>query len=627
MVRAVIDGNVFQSPDNWRELKSTFKRDDKARTILLSTDGRYEFSGDAFTFINDKINNEGFCTSLEVSFQDDCSGSWEEFMTGNIFLSDCEVNERTCVITTTVQDNSYYAKVNNNKKIKTSPQAGKSKNNIDITPAPTYNLDVYRQSNDSLIKSDVPAIRIYDCFRYFIDFVSDGTLTFASNTFDVGGEHEGLCIVNGERLRLNTNSAFRQFSFEELVKEVNNKIPIVVAVETNGANKIIRVESSDYFDQQSVVYSFTDIYEINSKFVTENLYAVLKLGGQIFNPTNFEPEQLPLYGFKEEEFGILGVCNIDNVLDLSSDWISSPQIINSIVIVSNQDYDSDIILIDSILTDATNGRTRNTNYFGIAGGVFNYNEYLTNYATVLRLFGKIPNTIASFFQPQGTGTFKANISTTLGTVTTGQTFNSLNFTNVIYNIGSYYDGTDTFTAQLNGNYRSYVLIRINVTNPSTGITVRAYGDLYNDTNVLIASVNFDNLTIGTSGQYDIEGTFDSSLTENYYLNIRFEILPVVPPIAFTFDASSYWEIYENTLDGGIFQTFDPDDYPVREFDFDYPLSKSQFDTIIANPYGFVEFSQNGQDPRKGLIKELAYNHITSTASVKLITNKSTINAS
>lgn len=627
MVRVVIDGNVFGSPDNWEELKSSFKRDDKSRTILLTTDGTYDFSGDAFTYINDKINDEGFCTSLAISFQEMCSGSWVQTISGNIFLSDCEVNERTCVVSVRIQDDSFYAKINNNKKIKTSPQAERSKNNLTIPTAPTYNLDIYKQSNDSLLKNNVPAIRIFDVFRYFIDFVSDGTLTFVSSTFDVGGTWEGLCIVNGERLRLNSAVAFQQFSLESALKEVNNKIPIILAIEENNGAKVVRIESSDYYDQQSITYTFTNIYEIQSKFETNNLYSVVKFGGQVFAPLNvFTPEQLPLFGFKEEEFGVLGVCNVDNTLDLSSDWIASPNIIYEIVQNSSQDFDTDIILIDSILVDATNGRTRNTNFFGLVPASYTYNEGLTNYNTALRHFQKIPNAIASYFEPSGTGTFLSFIDTTLGTVVASSTYPSLPFPNVVFNISGYFDGNDKFTAGLNGVYRNTVFIEVNVTNPSTGITLRLYADRYNSSNVLTGSYNIDDIGIGVSGTYSIGGTFDSSLTKTDYLYIRLEILPAVNPIAFTFSNSSYWKIDDNSLNGGIFETYDPDDYPVRIFEFDYPLTKNDFEYIIASPYGFVLFSQDGQSLRRGLIKELVYNHVKGIASLKLITNKNTIDA-
>ncbi len=628
MVRVVIDGNVFDSPDNWIELNTSFKRDDDINTILVTTDGSYDFSGEIYNYLNGLINSEGFCTSVDISFQEMCDGNWVQTMKGNIFLSDCIVNEKHCSLTTTVQDASFYAKINNNKKIKTSPQAGRSKNNVAITPAPTYDLDVYRPSNDSLLLSNVPAIRVYDLFRYFVDFLSDGSLTFTSNTFDVGGDWEGLCIVNGERLRLNTATAFTQFSFETLFQEINNKIPLTLAVEESNNSKIVRIESSDYFDQDTILFNFTDIDEIVSRFDNQSLYSVIKFGGEVFDSLNyFTPEQLPLFGFKNEEFGILGVCNIDNTLDLSSDWIASPNIIYQITAIADQSYDSSIILIDSILSTSTTGRTRNTNYFNLTPPQYTYNEGLSNYETSLRLFGRVPNSIASFFEPQGTGTFKSFIDTTIGTIVVSSTISALPFPNVVYNISSYFDGTDSFIAGLNGVYENTVLVRINVSNPSTGIIVRLWSDVYNPSNVLVSSQSIGTKFISLAGTYDLGQSFSVSLGIGFYNKIRFEILPAVNPIALTFDNSSYWEVAENSLSGGIFETYNPDDYPVRLFQFDYPITKSEFENIISAPYGFVTFAQKGQNKRKGRIKIINYNRIKGLASITLQTDKSTIDAS
>ena len=78
--------------------------------------------------------------------------------------------------------------------------------------------------------------------------------------------------------------------------------------------------------------------------------------------------------------------------------------------------------------------------------------------------------------------------------------------------------------------------------------------------------------------------------------------------------------------GGVFETYDPDDYPVRLFDFEYPMSKNDFETIVATPYGFCTFAQNGQQPRKGRINEIQYNRVKGVASITLKTNKATIDA-
>jgi hypothetical protein len=84
---------------------------------------------------------------------------------------------------------------------------------------------------------------------------------------------------------------------------------------------------------------------------------------------------------------------------------------------------------------------------------------------------------------------------------------------------------------------------------------------------------------------------------------------------------------DNTLGGGIFETGNPSEYPVLVHEFDYPLSKSRFENILSDSSGLVGFAMNGQNNRKAWIKELVYNHTTSVARVKLITDKTTQNAS
>lgn len=625
MFRVILDGTIYDSPTDWTELKSVFKRDDKNNTILLTTDGQYSFAGDAYAYLVGLINSVGFCTSVDVSIQQNCSNDWIQIISGNIFLSDCEVNERSCIITTTIQDNSFYAKINNNKNIKTSPQAGRSKNNIPITASSTYELDIYRISNNALLKSNIPAIRIYDVFRYFIDFVSDGSLTFASDTFDIGGEWEGLCIVTGKRLRLNSLEDFDIFSLATVLNEVNNKIPIILAVENVNGSKFVRIESESYFNQTSVVYSFTDIDEVNSKFDTQKLYSVVKFGGQttdLFSPLNID--QIPFFGFNEEEFGVLGVCNIDNTLDLSCDWISASYLIYQVVETASQDYDANIFLIDSILSSSTSGRTRNTNYFQTSPAQYQYNELLTNYQTALRYFDKIPTAIASFFAPVGTGTFKATIDQTLGTIVIHGTFPVLQFDNVVYNIGGYYDGVNDFTALLTGIYSHEVSITVNVTNASTGIVFILKLRVFDGGGGFQDDIWLSQYTISGTGTYTFGGTFDLMMPEGYTAIVRLEMLPGVNPIAFTFNNSSFWEVADNTVDGAVWQTYDADTFPIRTHEFDYPLTKSEFESIIASPYGYAEFSMAGQLPRKGLIREIQYNHAKATASVKLLTNKATI---
>ena len=49
--------------------------------------------------------------------------------------------------------------------------------------------------------------------------------------------------------------------------------------------------------------------------------------------------------------------------------------------------------------------------------------------------------------------------------------------------------------------------------------------------------------------------------------------------------------------------------------------------VIADSSGLINFSMNGKPNRRAWIKEISYNHAVGTARVKLITDKTTQNAS
>ena len=52
-----------------------------------------------------------------------------------------QFNERTCIANCKIEDNSYYAMINNNKSLATALDSGLSKNGVAITTPPVYVVD------------------------------------------------------------------------------------------------------------------------------------------------------------------------------------------------------------------------------------------------------------------------------------------------------------------------------------------------------------------------------------------------------------------------------------------------------------------------------------------------------
>ena len=90
-------------------------------------------------------------------------------------------------------------------------------------------------------------------------------------------------------------------------------------------------------------------------------------------------------------------------------------------------------------------------------------------------------------------------------------------------------------------------------------------------------------------------------------------------------SNTFLQCVDTTITGGVFLDADPNDIKVQLHRFNYPMSQSQFDTILANPIGRIQFNMEGQQPRFGWIKELKYNHTNGIAEFIVSTSKATQN--
>jgi len=623
MVRFLFDNIVVDDPINWDGLQSKLKRGDTINALLMTVDGRFDFPGTGYEYIANLANTDDFCRIIDVSIQYKCYDDWEQLFIGTILVADCVFNEKNCSVNVEILDRSFFAKIDNNKNIKTCIDAGRSKNGNVITIPTPYLVDWTNLSNPLVFpRTNVPCIRVYDAFEYMISFMSDGALPFASSLFDIGGDWEGLAITTGERLRLTNSSQFTEFSFLTLWQEINKRIPIVLVVDNPFTSPLIRIEERGYLDGDSVIIELNDIYEIASSYDTDKLYSVIKFGSPTFDAAQYYiPDALTFYGHKVEEFGFLGQCNKDEALDLQCDWIVSTSVMVQIYGNNDQSFDNDIILIDTDLTDSTNGVTKYENYLNVSPASYWYNARLTNDKISERQFGNIPNSFAAYFEPVGTGTFQA-FNGALATVVGIAVNPSFNFTNVSFNIGSYYNSFDTFVSGQLGVYDFEILFDLNVL--STPKTIRFHMDIFDDANVYRGSRPFSNYFSTTglpTGNSILTATAQQTLPAGWYVVVR-----VIWGGAGTVEinTSSYWTCNNNSIAGGTYQTIDSSDFAVRVFDFEYPLTQTEWRSIVDNPTSMIKFAMNGQEARQGWVKELIYDHVKGTGKFRLLTSKATI---
>lgn len=624
-----LDNIEYQSYLNWGELTTKIKRDESLKTITVLHDTSLLLGDEAYSYLWNKLNTEGFCTKVSFESVDQCGFR----IRGTIFLADVEFNERTCIASCKLEDNSYVSKIKNNQKIDTSLNHGKSKNGVTITNAPVYDIDYYTVSNNTYIQTS-PAYRIYDALKYLVKFMSDDSLNFESNLFDLGGEYEGLAIALGKQIRDNTATEQPQINFEDLFNELNKRLNLILIVDDVFSSRpTIRIESANDGYTAGVIATHNNPYELITKCEVTKLYNQVSIGNSAINDDTIYsfPENIDYVGWKEESFFILSECNIDTELDLEVSYSVTSNMIQKCIgdaplgLAPTDTYDENIFLIDTTVTGVNAGRTKNDNFLNLTPARYFYNYRLTNSETLARYIGGIPSTIAQYSNASGDGLFSATPFANYAFGLAPPYLFLATFDNTAYNTGGYYDAQDTYTAPTAGVYTFNTQVNFDLNGLAVG-QFFVYARRYDSTNTLLETKVLYNSGIiqgigyfpgpfiqFSSGQL----SFNFILNSGDYVQIWYEGSSTLYGNILN---TSYFTCVDNTIGGGIYQVYDPKDYPVYLYEYEYPVSSSEFMDMINNKIQSIQVNYNNL-LRKGWIKEVSYDHLNSIAKIKLISSE------
>jgi len=629
-----IDNVPYDAPENWETVDTVLKRDRTFDGILATYDATVTFYGAAYDYLV-SLKAQGFCSSalLEVYRTDGYTPTI--IAQGRIFIADCEFREAVKGVVCKIKDDTFFAKINSNKGIKTIPSGNLSKNGSTITPAQAYDVLMYDLSDTSLSRT-IYSVRVYEAFRWYVDFMTNGTLAFQSDSFNYGGEYEGLCITVGSKFssaifaNYNTSTPpLTAFSFEDLYKEVKKKIPICFVIEDPFTNPVFRIETIEYLEGNPSALTFTDIDAITTKFDVQRLYSEIKVGSKTLNTgvwLDF-PENINFVGFKEENFFTVGECSINNTLDLVSDWVISSNVIQD-ALQGSQEYDSDLFLLDTQVTDAANhdGRSINTDYLDT--GFFYYNELLSNFQTLNRNNGGFPSSLARNFNADTDATFQAvttglSVSATgnIATIFDAETFDNGNN----YNIATY-RFTAPFTNVFKFDLQVIFDLQTIVAPPSGGVNVVNAVlkiRIYDSGNVLRQDITMDTTSMFAVNVYTYQGVRSIVMNQNDYAiaSVTFSKAGA----SFSGDIlvpNTYFSCVSTGDGSSLIEIVDSDNYDVTTHEFNYPLTAEQFETIIDSPVDSFEFYSNANNKRIGRLDDIKFNYNTNLATIKLTSKNS-----
>lgn len=637
-LRILMDGNtISETPDGWEDIVSSIKRVKELNSIFITTDADLTFRDDGYTYLKTKYD-AGFCNSVEVELQELCNGVYEKFFSGIIFISSAQVDRKQCTIKIKTEDNSFYAKINNNKSLEIFPFAEQTKNSAIDTTNPQYTLAACAYEKVQLFN---PAdgvyagvlvnppytgamYPVYNLFQYLISFMSDNTIEFDSTLFGAGGDYEGLVVTVGIVLRqylqggtteTDFKERFQKISFQQLFTEVNKKINIGMFVDYSGVLPKIRIERRSYLQNSGTSFSALNIDELKESIDTDQLFGSVRLGSTTVSdkaatPTQQVsfPEDITFLGFKEEQFIVLSNCNIDKELNLVSSFIISSDIIEDCFINGESSYDDQLFFIMCNVS-AGNYSAQNGVLDGQTGSFpVYYNLALNGNSVMDNYFGGIPLSIAQYLgNPDNTSlaTKTSNQSPVFGVYNVIQFQDDITAPNHDAG-GNYNTANGRYTIPLSGAY-SFVAT---IAEYYTPFQTQSYPVDYfieqwdNAFAVLIARypIGTINWYAGNAPIAIFGATFNAvsgqRIVTSFKEQFGFNNVVILPNSTYS---------CTNTIDGGgKYKDFDPSDYPVYKHAWEYPLTKDDFNFISRNQTLQLQFARSGEHHFNGWIDSVKF---------------------
>jgi hypothetical protein len=648
-LRILMDGaEILETPIGWEDITSSIKRVKELNALFITTEAPLKFWDDGYTYLINKYD-EGYCTSVDCELQEYVDGHYQSFFTGIIFLRTAKIDRKNCTIEILIEDNSFYAKINNNKSIEVFPFASQTKSagsdpintQYAITPCAFTQVHLFDPTTGVGIGLAAPsysgaAYPVDLLFEYLISFMSDNTLAFRSDLFSTG-DYAGLVVTCGKVLQQYATTGtteqdfkdnFSKISFKQLFEEVNKKINIGMYVEYNNTLPTIRIERLRDCRNDTTSFNALNIDSLIERIDVEELYGSVRLGSSTIsdkaNASVSFPEYVSFSGFKEEQFIVLSNCNIDKEKNLVSSFIISSNVIEDCLINGEDSYNDNLFFISCDNNFGVYVAQQNNLENQAATFPVFYNINLNGIAVMDNYYGSIPLSIAQYLGN--------NDNTFMATRTTNQSplFNV--YTTIIFD-----DDTTSPNHDANNNYDNTTgIYTIPNTLPAFGTyTFNAvidqfqvgqsglfydivyYFEHYNSANVLIQryevgrmnaygySTETYNITLYAYSTDYVLVTFKESASFNNVV-----ILP-----------GSHFRC-TNTIDGGgLYATFNPEDYPAILHEWDYPLTYTDFKNIQTNQIGQIEFARYNEIHRSGWIDSLKFKRF-STEEAKFITYRS-----
>lgn len=660
--RYKLDGNIItESPEGWAKRTSRVEHERVLKGRLITEDGTLLWYKDGYRYIK-SVFNANVCGEIKIEIERDVmhNGNWQTSFIGTLKMPECEFGIAPFYVKTPVVDNGYYARIKNNKSIKTTVNNARSKNDVAIALPIATDINMFTPSDGSHTGvSDRRCYPIYELFRYMIAFVTDDEIGFMSETFDPRNdparpgydpgnpaEYGNFVVMLGIDIRLPQSlqtDKFMELSFDELYSEVDKKFNIGFRMEYVDGKPTMRIEKASWFYREKKPTYLNYLRNIKRTVDVQNLISAIGLGSDITDDTTSLafPENTRYFGFKDEQFYLFGQTNLDRVRDLKSQWIISSNIIEDIFVTGNDAHDDEICMVE--ITSYVPSRLAHRTNWIIAAPPYYYNEHLQNQHVINRWLDGIPQTVVAQLGI-GNHRFKATRTTTsavehyLSPNPGGTMFN--NTTNPYLFDDDFTPATNFDPSNSYGNGTTQgtpvVIANSRYTAAAAGIfTFKAdyplrvfhadsiftfYREVrlkrYDSSNVLISTILAgQSLAHPAPGDYvvSVNGSFNMNATDYVVVETLFRLFTsvYVPGAYVEFQRHVAGASFECTFasidEGGVYTIVDVSNQRFMKYNSNaIEMTEEKYDEIIADTTEPVYMNHDGQNHFRGWLEQLKF---------------------
>lgn len=676
--RFYIDDQLVNQPANDKALTSTIKFNKELGALLITQEAKLQWYNNndvaadeisAYTYLL-SLQQDSVCSEAEIKIYDEVSSSETYLMyIGIIKIPSLEINEQAINVTTSVQDNSFYSYINNNKDIKVLLSGEATKNKDALIPPDKYSIDLFNGQNCQYGSANgvlFNGFHLVDAFTQIVSAISDNKIGFESNYLSALDPMpfiiKGQDLINPYTVYPTAEIASYEISFREIFTELNKIYNLNFYINVDDPNNpILKIEDAASFFDSNIVYDFndSDIKEIRTTANLDNYYAKVNLGSEILSNGNSSAytfnENLRYFAWNKEEFHQLGQCNTGDILDLVNQWVLSNNVIMETALLQATAHIDDYFLVECSNIDdvGLTAEAYQYDYFGQGGCYYNFG--MNNITKILRHTTRFQTNLGDF-NPAGIAGFRAllgyNSSDDITYVTspgshpnfipiTGLTVSS-EFINVTtnggYNSGNNYSVvTFRYTVPQDGVYSFHQLLNFTIANFTGFEFMTVIGTIiqYDQFGAEIArrsgGYTYGDGWMPANGSHSFDTQYVAYCFQDDYITAQYSIYYYSNGTGnqqnsrnITIHNDSYFEC-NKTSDGGITITGDKS---LRVFihEFKYSIPESDWRNIVANVNQTFTFTKDGVK-RYGWINEMVHDHQTGLTNIKLITSNATITES